>query len=254
MSVLYAQPIFAPDEEMLQRNLRSLVSLAEYLRVYPTDIALSFAGYVKDDKHWEDIKNIIAFQFTNVVSLTRIPENQGKAFNVNYAINEGLKHRPDIQHILTVDSDIVFIQSSPKIIDRLYELAFYLNSFKPLGLIGINLKEFNIHSPTVFDNKIYFKNNLGHDETIVHPTEPRGIAGSAWFVSKDAWNTVGGYKIRGVFSGEDGAFLQNVADHGFSWWLAETIYVLHPMETNQPYARWKLHRVLNPEDECLFWS
>lgn len=244
--ILFAQPIFSPNEALFNKNIASIESLGNYLRAFPSNMVVAFAGYVKTDEYWHKISSTIKRYFgPTCIFLDRLDKNSGKALTVNAIVEESLKKRT-FDYILTADSDIVFDIKCPMIMPRLLGIANRLEEIKkkPIGVIALNQKEANVHSQAVYQNQIKFDNTTGHAETIVSPDIPGGIAGGCWITTTKCWTTIKGYRVMGVYASDDACYLTDAANHGFSWQVAESIYIIHPHENDEIYARWKMHQAV----------
>lgn len=213
---------------MIGRNLASLTSFFKYLRTYPYPVKCAFGGYSID---WEPIEPAIE----DSCVLLKLDRNYGKAYTVNKIIEEASKVT-NFNYILTADSDIIFDTQCPHMFSRLVGMANFLNT-KPFGMIGLNQKEANVHSSLATENRIDF-----NGEVIYYPSVPAGIAGGCIFTSYQAWQAVGGYRVMGVYAGEDGWYLRDLEEKGFGYYLSESVYIIHPPEEDNHYARWKLHQ------------
>jgi hypothetical protein len=78
-------------------------------------------------------------------------------------------------------------------------------------------------------------------ENIVFPTASGGIAGGSLFISKKAWDDIGGYKVMGVYAGDDGFLMVDMFNSGYCIQMAENIAIVHPPEDDIEYQKWKEH-------------
>jgi hypothetical protein len=241
--ILLVQPIFCPSEAMFQRNANSIISLGEYIiKNKVTCVEVQFGGWCKTPELWNKILVILKKYFpTN--EITSFKNNVGKAVAVNFMVKKHLK--PHHQFIMSADSDIIFPLSTPDMFDRLIKATDFMNMFKkaPMGMIALHQLEHGCHLPCCWENNYQFDSSVNgtlHKEKLVWPSGAGGIAGGCIFVSRKAWELVGGYRIAGVYSGDDAYLLLDIGAKGFTWQMAESIPIIHPGETDQEYAQWKV--------------
>jgi hypothetical protein len=240
--ILYCQPIFAPDLMRLNKNIDSLESINNYLKqnnINNNSINFVFGGWCINDEYWNIISSKI-IEYFNVTPI-RFDKNYGKAFVVNSLI---LKAQENInfKYILTLDSDIMFDINEPNIFERLiysFCMSKYIRDI-PVGLIALNQSIANCHLQNVYDNSFEFESNYCK-EKIVYPNGHGGIAGGCLFITLEGWNLVGGYRIMGVYAGDDEYLLRDLLSKGMSIQMADTIKCIHPHETDSKYANWKGH-------------
>ena len=221
--ILVCQPIFCPDQIRFERNVRSLTSLALYLKQYPYPISFSFGGYSKDE-FWEPIQTLIQDSFG--VEPVRFPKNLGKASIVN-----SLLSNIDAPYIFTCDSDICFPLDEPRIFERLVAVM----ETQDIGLIGLMQREANCHNPCIYEHT---EEVAG--ERLVWPTYPGGIAGGALFISAEAWHRTG-YRVMGVYAGDDAYLLIDIHNLGYGIRVIDSLSIIHPQDNDSAYAVWKHH-------------
>lgn len=238
-NIAFIQPIFAPDKKRLDRNLDSIKSLANYLKANPyDDINFYFGGWCKDE-YWATIKTSIKECMEGKkFSYKRFSKNYGKAVVVNN-LHKMIKNE---QYILTADSDILFLPEEHNMFERLIECHDKMQKERKskTGVIALNQKGQNCHLPLCFQNVREYENQFGNVETVNWPNGAGGIAGGCIFVSKDAWKKVGGYREMGVYSGDDAYLLLDMVRAGRTIQLFSSLHVVHPMEDDAEYAKWKV--------------
>lgn len=241
MSILFIQPIFAPDKPRLRRNLDSIESFGAYLEKYPyPDLDVKIGGWAKEE-YWPELKEQIQKYIGKTQSIKKFDKNYGKAKTVN-SLYEIKNKSKKYNYLLTADSDIIFSPDEPHIFDRLVDAAKKLPKLrgKPFGLISLNQKAQNCHLPNeVYKNRKKFKGKYG-DEEVVWPNGKGGIAGGCIFCPTKVWEKVGGYRVMGIYSGDDAYFLVDVCDRGYSIQMFETLSIIHPHDHDQEYAKWKV--------------
>ena len=197
-----------------------------------------------NNDYWDEIVNTINERFKKFdCYIYRYDNNYGKAFIINDICNSKLKHL-DFDAILSVDSDIIFMEQEQYFFERLYFAAqeVYLQKQKDWGIIALNQREANCHLKSCYENKIEYDiniNGLPIHEKIFYPNKPSGIAGGCLFLNRTMWDTVGGYKVMGVYAGDDAYILVDSNKAGFSYQLMDTLSVIHPHEEDSAYAQWK---------------
>lgn len=242
MKIAFVHPIFAPTQGQAERNIRSVRSLAAYIRRYPLDdIGFYFAGWGLDPFIGQVIAAISDAMKEYEPYIHIFDRNFGKAYVTNFIVNEIVKKRSRPKILFLADSDIVFDVDCPRIFERIFEIMGRSIEItgKPFGLVALSQKEGNCHLSIARKNRYEFVNSFGDTENFFFPDAPAGIAGGCWACSLDAWETVHGYRQMGVYAGDDAFFLLDVASAGFSFQLADDLYIIHPVDHDPDYAIWK---------------
>lgn len=236
--MLYIQNIFIPDENKLKIIIKSITSLANYLKNDPYNIDIYIGGYVKNDEYWQKI-NESSQQLKNK-TLKRFDKNFGKAYVTNHLINE-IQSKKQYKYILLADYDIIFLAEEKHLFQRLIESSVQTEKYKkkPFGMIALNQKENNCHLPESKQRIFTYINQYNQKECIVWNDYPGYIGGGCIFTSINAWNKVNGYRIMGVYTGDDAYYLLDMKNHGFTWQLLETLYVIHSKDTDNIYNDFK---------------
>ena len=240
-------PIFTPNNEMLKRNIASLRSLSFYLQKYPFNCDIVLGGYSYDEC-FPIIEKEIKSLFGESFYVHRFDKNVGKALVVNTLVNNCVGS--ECKWMFTMDSDIVFDVNEPNIFNRLKNL---ISKLEPnTGIIALNQLEGNCHMVNEFTGKRI------DDELILGPLIYGGIAGGCWLVNMDMFRKVNGYRVHGVYSGDDAGLLTDCGTVGYRMYLAETINIIHPIEHDKNYAEWKVNSCQNKIDNSIdatndFW-
>jgi hypothetical protein len=219
MKLCIVQNIFAPNEELLNKNIKSLKSLKNIKRG-----DFYFSGWVAKKEYW-DILDPHIYSLSPKKYIKR-NKNYGKAYNINL-LTSGLNY--DL--LLTFDSDIIFSDE----IDYYKEIENMYNQIDNLGIIAFNQKEQNCHltniltsSKMIGSNKYIYNENGG------------GIAGGCILINFNLWKELGGYRVMGVYAGDDGFLFSDSKNKGKFIAMNEDIYVIHPQEKNSEYQNWKI--------------
>jgi len=243
MSILLCQPIFGPIDRVTERNVNSLNSLGKYLKENNvTNVDVCLGGWARDTVQWGKIKEAIKNNFGKVEILS-FRDNVGKAIVINNLTKKFLK--PHHKYIMSADSDILFDTEVPDLFNRLIEMSNVSEQIKqkPFGLLGLQQKGQGCHYKTCYDNVREYTtrvNEKTYNEKLVWPNSASGIAGGCLFLSRKAWETVGGYRVMGVYAGDDAYYLMDLANRGFTWQMSDSISIVHPPENDEEYARWKV--------------
>lgn len=221
------------------RNLASLRSVVEQLGGVIPNQSLIFGGWAASDALWAPLQALIEDRLPGAV-LHRNEENQGKAWVVNQLVAHAINSGDMFKYILTADSDMVFPHHQSAFVKRLIRAAEKLqkNSNKPLGLLALGQTGDDRNWPAVYENcfRYYYR---FRKEWVCFPNRPSGIAGGCILVGREAWEAVGGYRVMGVYSGDDAYLLLDVAEAGFCYGLIKTLAVEHPPEADDDYLEWK---------------
>lgn len=243
MSILLCQPIFGPISRVTERNINSLISLGRYLKDHKIEnVDVCFGGWCSNKQHWDSVINTIRDQFGKKEVLS-FKDNVGKAVVINTLTKKFLK--PHHKYIMSADSDILFPNDNEEFFNRLVAMANKTEVIKgkPFGLLGLQQKGQGCHYKTCYENvNEYVVDIKGKkfSEKVVWPNQPSGIAGGCLFISRRAWETVGGYRVMGVYAGDDAYFLMDLGQRGFTWQMSDSIPIVHPPENDEEYARWKV--------------
>lgn len=246
--ILFAQPIFAPDQMRLERNINSLQSLGQYLKENNTDglnISLVIGGWAKTDELWNAVVSAAKEYINPNIQPVRFDKNYGKAHVLNTLVGHALQQQPTINAIISADSDILFPLETPNMFIRMVIAAEQMVQIKKQnwGLIGFNQLGHGCHFTTCWENQVKYiatVKNQQFPELIVWPNIASGIAGGCLFLNADLWKKVGGYKMLGVYAGDDAYMLALCGQLGFSYQVADTIGIVHPPEHDEEYAKWKV--------------
>lgn len=240
MHLYYIQTVFGPDQRQLDRNLRSIKSLDDYLKKYPFDVRLVAGGWCATDALWQqvvDVLSTVSFNYT----LTRFANNAGKSFVVNTLFDGNLRNT-DEEYFLTADSDICFdADLCPHLFERLMEAPAKITQAigKGFGMIALNQAQSNCHIHAELNLQVSYTNQFNQVEIMKYPSRIGGIAGGCLFTSTYNWKRVGGYRLINVYGGDDGFYLLDTHNTGHSTVMSETISIIHPGDTDQEYAQWK---------------
>jgi hypothetical protein len=240
MSIVYIQPIFAPDASRLQKNLMSLESMNALMQTHGYKQCI-FGGWAMNDSLWSPIEDYIKSNFPQHI-LLRFDRNYGKAITVNKLHKKANEYKIPYEYILTADSDIVFKAGTHKFYERLLEFPKKCEEIrkKPFGMVSLQQEQACCHLMDFLKNRSEYKSEYGIKETFVYPSGKGGIAGGGIFTSKKCWEAVGGYREMGIYCGEDAYFLIDTIDKGMTIQMWETLSVIHPHEKDIDYAKWKV--------------
>jgi hypothetical protein len=246
--ILYVQPVFAPDQMRLDRNINSIKSFGQYLKVNGQDginLAVAIGGWVKTDEFWNAIVEACKEAFNGKVVPIRFDRNYGKASVVNKLVNLSVENKLKFDAILTADSDILYPIETSNMFGRLTIAAIKMEARKgkPFGMMALNQLGSGCHWQVCQENSVTYDIKVGkgdYKEKIVWPNNPSGIAGGCLFISRRMWEAVGGYRVLGVYAGDDAYLLVDCARHGFSWQMSDSIAIVHPPENDEEYAKWKV--------------
>lgn len=233
----YIQPIFSPNDELFEKNKKSIISFIEYYNKMQYDFQCIFGGYCKNNEYMEEITKLIK---DNINNATVIPldRNYGKAYVVN-RLSKSLDS--DVEYFLTADSDIVFMIDQPNIKDRLIRAFGYSKTIhQSAGIIGLFQNEHNCH---LLDLCYQLKYYYDDSEMICRPSSGGGMAGGCLCIEVNMWKQVGGYKILGVYASDDANLLNDCVKSGKFFFLSNSIQCIHPYENDSEYQTWKINTV-----------
>ncbi len=237
MLVKYIQPIFAPNQEMADKNLISLRSFFEYYLSQEYSFKCIFGGYAASDLLWGQIESFIKSQAQDSV-ICRFDKNYGKAYVVNNLVS---KYIGDSEYFLTADSDIIFKMDEIDLIDRLIEAIEHAKekNLNP-ALISLYQEENNCQIlPLCYENTYYYEGRY-QTEMYCHPNGDGGVAGGCLFISTEFWRKVKGYQVLGVYAADDANLMRDAYLNGYKFLMSNSIRCIHPFDTDQEYCKWKL--------------
>lgn len=238
--LVYIQPIFAPNEDLLNKNVKSIQSLVEYLTLYPYKLKVITGGWCISEEYWKEIENALTkFDASIEIILKKFDQNYGKAHVVNTLFNQFVSILP-IDYFLTADSDMIFDIGCSNMFQKLLAVAPVIEDTfeKKLGMLSLQQRHACCH--VVTEN--WTRQNI-LNMTILQPETSMGLAGGAMFVNKKAWIEVGGYRVLNVYGGNDGWYLNDVAAKDFFFGLIEDIFMIHPFENSEKYVNWKREQI-----------
>lgn len=238
----FVQPIFIPDVNHYGINERSIVSFAEYITKYPYNVKCYFIGWAATQQHWDSIVKVIKDNIPAhmLYKIVKKEDNLGKGHVVNEALDD-IKDE-DFEYFLTCDSDIIFLPSEPHMFERLLNVAKKMNSLhdKKIGFLANEQKGCSAHYYAALNDKYIVDGRDGAKEELIYcKVQPGHIAGGSIFVSKEAWFQIGGYRAVAVYGGDDGCLLKDFRKNSYNCYLAKSISIFHPPNTDQEYNQWK---------------
>ena len=242
----YIQPIFVPDEERFEQNKNSLISFGRYLKKYPYDVKCIFGGWTSNDEWWKKICKVIKNNIPSdmVLEPIRFDKNYGKAYIINN-LYEKVKTL-EFDFFLSADSDIIFSTTTNNLFERLYDVGVESPSIikRPFGFAALQQTGNCCHRLTNV-NQYYIKNRFNVQEALLQPSHPSGLGGGSLFIGRKFWDKIGGYKVMGVYAGDDAYLIQDAFLTGHSYQLAPNISTMHPFESDQEYSEWKYKMLHN---------
>ena len=239
MKILFIHPVFAPNETLFIKNLNSIKSFLAYIGQEGKDAQMKmvWGGYCAKPEYWEEIRRVIE----NIGAVDDFERNYGKA----HVVNELYKKYADVdtEYILTCDSDILFDTNEPDMFTRLDNIfKGYKDKSKAgqLGAVSLNQRVAQCH----WVDKMNCREMSGND-ILLWSSNRSGIAGGCLFIRREAWDRVGGYKVMGVYSGDDGVLLRDIQRAGYHFAVTETLSIIHPHNDRKEkeYQNWKYEQI-----------
>lgn len=222
-------PIFCPDDIRLNEGVASLKSILNH--EYINDIDIIVGGWCLNDEYWkvfEEMSKDKAF------SLKRFDKNYGKAYIINDLTNHYLSEHPDCEYFLSTDSDMILTEGQGNIFERL------VNTATELKKMGKNFSYFSLqqtglccHAHSILTNIL----NINGEE--IKWGNGDGIGGGVVFVDVKFWKNIKGYRVMGVYSGDDGYLLYDSIVNGYFASVINTITTYHPGTSTPEYLEWK---------------
>jgi hypothetical protein len=235
--ILYCQTIFCPDKLRCDRNLIALGSFKNFVEKYDNeDIYYYFGGFGKDE-YFKQVKDAIRSITTkNKIEIFRFPTNVGKAITVNKMI-ESVDSKLDITYLWLSDYDIIIPEEADNYFEHLITNAEKSEEVRriPFGMAGLNQLIDCCHFKSCWENEI----KINENEKIVWPSVPSGIAGGSIFTTLANWKLIGGYRVQGVYCGDDAYYLIDTYRFQKSWQVFDKIGIIHTKDTDPAYIKWK---------------
>jgi hypothetical protein len=266
--IVIIQPIFIIDEETYRQQDESIISLFDYWMAKPHTVQIIFGGYCSEEKYWQKITRTLQTLHVFLwkineqkVLLHKFDKNYGKAYVVNY-LWENCADK-DANWLLTYDSDIKFPLFEPNIFERCINVAKNINNQNihsqllnskiakndiKFGMIALNQMEgIGLGGCHLFGkDEIYNRQTVG-DEIVAWKDDGSSIAGGAIFFNAIAWQEIGGYRLMGIYAGDDAFCQHDLWQKGYTCTLAQTINIMHPNKQaiDMKYENWKKQSLIN---------
>tara|TARA_R110000851_G_scaffold108257_2_gene229347 strand:+ start:4602 stop:5408 length:807 start_codon:yes stop_codon:yes gene_type:complete len=237
----YIQPIFIPDENHLDINIESIKTFGNYIKEFPYDVKCVFGGWAKSPKWFSEICCMIQKNIPDdiILEIKAYDKNYGKAYVVNDLYRSINTHK--FKYFLTADSDIQFSPKICNIFEKLHSIAenFTEETKKKLGLISLNLEDEQCHIIKQLKKEYHVLTSDGTKEKLIYNASGAHIAGGCIFVSRSAWDEVGGYKELSVYGGHDGTLLSDMNQKKYMCVVSPELSVIHPRNKDVLYRRHK---------------
>ena len=241
--ILLLQPIFGPSEAQLERNINSIRSIGEYIKQNNVgNVEVQFGGFCKTPELWAKIL-VVLKQYFPKHDIFSFKNNIGKAAVINFLAKKHLKSHHDF--LMSVDSDMIFPLSTESYFDRMIHASEFATAYKkaPFGLLAPMQLEHGCHLPECYQNQYTFDSRIGNKvfkEKLIWPHGAGSIAGGIFMFGRRAWETIGGYRVMGIYSGDDAFSLLAVGNKGFTYQVLETCGIIHPRDNDQKWAEFKV--------------
>lgn len=227
-------PIFCPDDYGFNEGIASIQSFLNYEHINHVDVIVG--GWCAKDEYWD---KFVELTKDRVFSIKRFDKNYGKAYVINDLTKTYLEQNKECKYFLSCDSDIILAENTGNVFKRLSTTADAMKAKGiKFGYVSLQQLVSCCHLPDRLTQKIEINN-----ETILWSPSSSGIAGGAIFVSVDFWKAVGGYRVMGVYAGDDGFLLYDAVTNGYFVGMIESISVIHPGKSKADYHAWKVGRL-----------
>ena len=258
-SMLFAYPIFCPNENLFKKNKESLISILEFFIENNIKLEMSIGGYALDE-YWEEIMNIINTKISGkfACSMFRFDKNFGKAFVVNTLVE---KYNKEFQFLLTCDSDIIFLKEENKFIDKLKNVMLNYEKEQGVkcGVVGTAYKNGGVHN---FD-KMDKTGNINGDIVCWESKNTAVVAGGCILIDYKLWKEIKGYEVKGIFGEIDASLMVKSGLSNYMNCVCMDAIVHHPEDNDSGYRDYKnsiikkmfssTHEEL-VEDDRKFWE
>ena len=134
-------------------------------------------------------------------------------------------------YLLTFDSDIVFKEN----IDYISNLIDISTNIENLGVLSLYQEEQNCHLVQLLN-----KSKSINGFNIIWNKRLQGIAGGCLWIDFNFWKSINGYRVMGVYAGEDSFIFRDAFNNNKFSGLIKNLPVIHPKETNMEYQKWKI--------------
>jgi hypothetical protein len=209
MSVSIIHAIYASSEDQWHKLWDSVESLLKYEKR-----VMLLTGYVRK-KAWKT-KLVEICKAHPHLTLHLVDKNRGKSLH----IREGLEAFPlpsSLQYVFLVDSDIVL---RIPVIDSLVRV---LESDQSIGIVA------PMHTGDIRHHATILQHTKRIGSLVINWSDlHESVAGGCWLVRKSLWDTVGGYRDRGLYGPEDIQFAKSARTRGFLIVVCTSLSVHHP--------------------------
>lgn len=237
--ILLIQPVFCPTKEFLEINKKSIESILKYCNTNVfRNLKIVFGGYCKTDEYWKELETVINNNKLSYSKITirKATKNYGKACLVNTLFKENYT---DENFLFTMDSDIIFDIKEFNMLRRLIAVSYTTEkeSQKKLGMLSLNQKGDCCHWFDKMDMK-----TVVNGETIQRPSSNVGIAGGCLFIPIESFKKVNGYRVMGIYSGDDGFLLHDLLKEGLLAFIISSVSIIHNSNEKMyggKYQQWK---------------
>jgi hypothetical protein len=235
--VRWIQPIFIPSKAYLKLHEAVLKGLSSYQKRYKTlpnvDLSIHAAGWALNDELWNEYMSMWTLYMEPDVPIpVRIAHNYGQAYIYNMFYQQWIDDSVDF--IVTTGCDLYLEESVPP---TLHQIVSSFDVNERCGLISYNMCPDNVHGPNTPTNvvRVDIKNTLvseplSRSTLILSYMSQGGVAGSCSVIRWKALKEVNGYKVRGVYSPEDGNMNSDLMSHDWQMYIADTCYVVHRLD------------------------
>lgn len=233
----FIYPVFIPDSIRLTETITSIKSWLN--RINKDEVDIIMGGWCANEELKKEFL-VIKDELDPDINVKFFDKNYGKAKVINDLSFNYLASNNNCKYFLTCDSDIVLptdnIDLCRSIFERMENAAVELetNHYKKFSYFALDQLGECCHIHSKFNNKLIVAN-----EEIVWNTNVEGIAGGALFISVDFWKAVNGYRVMGVYSGDDGYLLYDSNRLGYLASVIKSVVVYHPGNSTKEYSEWK---------------
>ena len=221
MKILIVKSIFIPSTDYLKTNIDSIQSIISYIykNKYETTVVLS--GWIKNN---DDIIKIKKLFINNNIILDIWSENKGKIYLLNNICKYNIEHNI----LLYLDHDIYIKDDIFNDIDSLLNDKI---------MISFTQYPDNRHNELVYLNEITI-----NDKTYNYSTNNLHMASGCFIVKTDIIDLFKTLYSSYVYGEEDIVIANLLTKYNYTHLLSQN-QVIHPLEQNKEYDKWKEHMI-----------
>lgn len=229
--------IFAPTYHRFEMTKRCLESVIPMVESSQFDTKLFICDNNSDSEMQSWLKTLISDKVRVIIS----ERNIGKAGIINKVYSSIGR---DFDFIISLDSDLVFIDEGYNFID---EMVIAKNNNPEFGILSTFQQNNDQH---LWDGLPRVKNTNNHSIAF---GKFNSIAGGCIILHSQLWAQLGGYSLHGgVYGFDDGLMMQSVHLSGKLTGVIKNVRLYHPHDEDDDYRDWKRANIAKRQQKGFY--